>query len=101
MSTLEVKIVKLEPLRAISAYGFGPEPEGIAFDKIKAFSLKHGLSEQGAPSGTFGFNNPNPSPGSPNYGYEIWLPVGPEVEPEGDLRVIQFDGGLYATTVFT
>ena len=101
MSNLDVKIVKLEPFRAISAYGFGPEPEGIAFEKIKNFALSKGLIQEGAPPGTFGFNNPDPSPGSPNYGYEIWLPMEQEVEPEGDLRFVQFDGGLYATTTFT
>ena len=100
MSEIEVKIIKLKPMRMMSAYGFGPEPEGIAFEKISAFAQSKGLIKEGAPPGTFGFNNPNPSEGSPNYGYEIWLPVSPDVEPEGDLRIISFDGGLYATTTF-
>ena len=46
----------------------------------------------------FGFNNPNPSAGSPNYGYEAWIVVDPGTEPEGDMKVLHFDGGLYAVT---
>jgi AraC family transcriptional regulator len=101
MNKLEIDIVTLKPMRIISAYGFGPEPEGIAAQKITAFGIKHELFTPSEPQGTFGFNNPDPSPGSPNYGYEIWLPVGPEIEPEDDLRVIKFSGGLYAVTNFT
>ncbi len=46
----------------------------------------------------FGFNNPDPSPGSPNYGYEQWLTVGPDIQPEGDVKIKNFGGGLYAVT---
>ncbi len=101
MSTLEVRIVQLDPMRVAAAHGFGESPEGIAFQKIEAFAASKGLLQEGKLSQTFGFNNPNPSPGSPNYGYEIWLPVGPEVMPEGDLRIVEFCGGLYGVTTFT
>ncbi len=101
MSELKVDIVTLKPMRVISALGFGAEPEGIGSQKISEFGIKKGLFKEGEPQGTFGFNNPDPSPGSPNYGYEIWLPIGPKVEPEGDLRIIDFRGGLYAVTNFT
>jgi effector-binding domain-containing protein len=84
----------------VSAYGFGAEPESIAWEKITTFAHKNDLmSVQRHPS-TFGFNNPNPSKGSPNYGYEIWLPVAEDIEPEGDLRVVDFSGGLYAVSTF-
>ncbi|MEZ4638066.1 MAG: effector binding domain-containing protein [Caldilineaceae bacterium] len=46
----------------------------------------------------FGFNNPNPSPGSPNYGYEFWIVVGAEEESSADVPVKEFGGGLYAVT---
>jgi predicted transcriptional regulator YdeE len=46
----------------------------------------------------FGFNNPNPSPGSPNYGYDLWITIGPEEEAEDDMRILDFPGGLYAVT---
>ncbi len=100
MSELEVRIVKLEPMIVVSAYGFGKEPEGIAWDKISAYAKSKGILNDPEKFKTFGFDNPSPSPGSPNYGYEIWLPVDVGVEPEGDLRVLQFGGGLYAVTQF-
>jgi effector-binding domain-containing protein len=100
MSDIEVKIVNLKPMRVVSAYGFGAEPEGIAWGKIKAFAQKIGVELETEGVTTYGFNNPNPSKGSPNYGYEIWLPVADDVEPEGDLRMLDFCGGLYAVTTF-
>ena len=100
MSEIDVKIVNLEPSRVISAYGFGTEPEGTAWKKLKAFGLEKGLFKEGEYPATYGFNNPNPSKGSPNYGYEIWLPVKNDVKPDGDLRIVDFTGGLYAVTTF-
>jgi effector-binding domain-containing protein len=100
MSEIKVQIINLKPMRMISAYGFGPEPEGIAWNKLKAFAIGKGLYNNDDPPSTFGFNNPNPSHGSPNYGYEIWLPADSNVEPEDDLRIIDFSGGLYAVTCF-
>ena len=100
MSDIEVKIIELPSMRMISAYGFGGEPEGIAWEKIIAFAEKNKIDLSDGSVTTYGFNNPNPSKGSPNYGYEIWLPVAENVEPEGDLRVVDFTGGLYAVTNF-
>jgi predicted transcriptional regulator YdeE len=100
MSEIKVEIKKLKPMRMISAYCFGKEPEGIAWNKLKEFAIGKGLYNVGNPPSTYGFNNPNPCHGSPNYGYEIWLPVESTVAPEGDLRVIEFTGGLYAVTKF-
>ena len=100
MSELKIEIVRLEPTRMISSYGFGPEPEGIAHEKMQAFLHQKGLLKAGGPLGTFGFNNPDSSSGSPNYGYEIWFPVDNEITPEGDLRVVNFSGGLYAVANF-
>jgi effector-binding domain-containing protein len=100
MSEIEVRIVQLDPMRVISAYGFGTEPENIAWEKIKAFAENHDLKLDADSVTTYGFNNPNPSKGSPNYGYEIWLPVTENIEPEGDLRIVNFNGGLYAVTTF-
>lgn len=100
MTEIDVKIVELKPMRMISAYGFGPEPEGIAWEKIMAFAEKNKIDLTDDKTTTYGFNNPNPSKGSPNYGYEIWLPVAENVLPEGDLRIVDFDGGLYAVTNF-
>jgi DNA gyrase inhibitor GyrI len=98
MSELEVRIVRLEPMRVASVHGFGPSPERQAWEKLMAWAKPKGLLDDLERHRIFGFNNPNPSPGSPNYGYEFWIVVGPDVEPEGEVRVEEFSGGLYAVT---
>jgi DNA gyrase inhibitor GyrI len=101
MSQIDVHIETLAAMRVISAYGFGPQPEGIAAGKMEAFLAEKGLLEgYGSSIAHYGFNNPSPSSGSPNYGYEIWAGVPPEIKPEGDLREVLFEGGLYAVTRF-
>jgi DNA gyrase inhibitor GyrI len=98
MEKLEVRIVELEPTLVASAYGFGPSPEEEAWSKILAYAEREGLLEK--PHRFFGFNNPSPSPGSPNYGYEQWITVAPDARPSGDIRIQFFSGGLYAVTRF-
>jgi DNA gyrase inhibitor GyrI len=98
MSDLNVRVVTLEPMRVASAHAYGPSPEGPAWDKLIAWAGAKGLLEDPAVHRIFGFNNPNPSPGTPNYGYEFWIQVGPEVEGEGEITIKEFAGGLYAVS---
>jgi AraC family transcriptional regulator len=98
MSEIDVRIVRLEPQRVAASYGFGAGPEGIAWEKMLAFVKEQGLNTDGESHRYFGFNNPNPAPGSPNYGYEQWITVGPEVQPAGEIKIKDFGGGLYAVT---
>jgi DNA gyrase inhibitor GyrI len=91
MNKLDVKIVKLEPMRVICFNGFGEGPEDVALGKVFAWAKAHGKKGR-----IFGYNNPNPTPGSPNYGYDTWMVVDESVEPEGEGRIIDFPGGLYA-----
>ena len=98
MSDLEVRIVQLDSMRVAYALGFGPSPEEIAWGKILAFGKARGLLEDLDQVRFFGFNNPNPSPGSPNYGYEQWMTVGEGIEAEGEVKIRDFPGGLYAVT---
>lgn len=96
MSTNGVYIVNLDPMRMASVWGFGPSPEMEAWAKLEAWAKPKGLYDDLENHPIFGFNNPNPSAGSPNYGYELWLKVGPETMPEGEVRILDFAGGLYA-----
>lgn len=101
MNNLQVRVVTLDPIRVASAYGFGANPEGIAFEKIEAFAVANNLLEEGKLPSTFGFNHPDPSPGSPNYGYEIWLPIAEDVQEQGEINIKNIPKGLYAVTRFT
>jgi effector-binding domain-containing protein len=98
MSELEVRIVEMPPMRVASAHGFGESPEPLAWEKILAFAQAKGIDVGQARF--FGFNNPNPSPGSPNYGYEQWMTVGPEVEAEDDIVIKEIPARSYAVTRF-
>ena len=98
MSDLDVRIVKLEPVRVASFWSFGESPETEAWEKLTAWASARGLLDDPEEHRMFGFNNPSPSPGSPNYGYEVWIEIGPDAEPEGVERIVDFDGGLYAVT---
>jgi DNA gyrase inhibitor GyrI len=98
MSELDVRIVEMEPMRVAVAHGFGEGPELIASDKMLAFLASKGLKFEDVR--WFGFNNPDPSPGSPNYGYDVWTTVGPEVEGEGDIVIREVPARRYAVTRF-
>ncbi len=66
--------------------------------KMLAFMAANGLAFEAVR--WFGFNNPGPTPASPNYGYDVWITVGADVqgEGEGEVEILGFEGGLYAVT---
>ena len=41
----------------------------------------------------------DPHPGSPSYGYELWIAVGPEEEAGEGAEIVTFPGGLYAVAL--
>ena len=96
MDEFAVRIVRLEPMRVACFHGFGPSPEHLAIQKLADWAAPRGYLEDRKQHRIFGFNNPNPSHGSPNYGYEMWMVVGPEVEPTAEVPIREFAGGLYA-----
>jgi DNA gyrase inhibitor GyrI len=98
MSELDVRIVQLEPMRVATAHGFGTSPEEEAMNRIAAFMEAKGLALDDVR--WFGFNNPDPTPGSPNYGYDVWITVSQDVEGEDKIEIKEFEGGLYAVTRF-
>lgn len=90
-----VRIIQLEAMHVASAHGFGTEPEGIAWDKILGFVTEKGLKDV-PDTRYYGFNNPNPAAGSPNYGYEQWVTIRQDIGVTDDVEVKDFSGGLYA-----
>jgi DNA gyrase inhibitor GyrI len=96
MNELQVRLVELEPLRCAGASGFGPEPEGPAWDALLKWAEPIGLLSK--PHRFFGYNHPDPSPGSPNYGYEQWITIEAAVHVEDPINIKEFPGGRYAVT---
>lgn len=96
MNKDNVQIEKLEPIRAASVYAFGTCPEEEAWKKLVAWARPKGLLDSIKDYPIFGFNNPNPVSDSSKYGYELWIKVTSEIEPDGDVRIIEFHGGPYA-----
>jgi DNA gyrase inhibitor GyrI len=96
MSEFNVRLERLAKLRVASLHGFGTQPELQAWDKLAEFAGNRGYLNDLSHHRIFGFNNPDPTPGSPNYGYELWITVDPEVSAEGEVEIKEFPGGLYA-----
>ena len=92
--TDEIRIVTLPPMQVACINGFGDSPEIQAFNKMFAWAQAHQLLA--GSYRLFGYNNPDPTPGSPNYGYDVWLTVADAVQADGEARIINFPGGLYA-----
>src|SRR5512135_1683298 len=96
-AALAVRIVQLPALRVASAYGFGESPEARAWQTLLDWARACGLADWSAHR-FFGFNNPSPAVGSPNYGYEQWMTIDPGVVGSGAVTVKDFPGGMYAVT---
>ena len=98
---LEVRFVELPEMTVASALGFGKEPENQATEMIAEFASAREIKPGSDGHPLFGFNNPNPSPGSENYGYELWLRVEPGTTPDAPVKIKQIPAASYAVTQFT
>ena len=96
MRDAEIRIVKHKKMRMASVLGFGTSPELEAWEKLLNWAGEKGLLGDLGKVRFFGFNNPNPSQGSPNYGYELWITISSEIEGDKGIKVKEFPGGLYA-----
>jgi DNA gyrase inhibitor GyrI len=96
MGELNVSVIRLEPMWVASFFGFGTEPEMEAWGKLIEWAQPLGLLDHPDQHRIFGFNHPEPAPGSPNYGYELWLTVDPNYASQGKIELKEFPGGLYA-----
>lgn len=98
MKELKARIVRLEPMHVASVRAISQTPEHDAWEKMRAWAEPEGLLEDLDKHPVFGFNNPNPSPDRNEYGYEFWIRVEPGTKPEGEVKIKEFKGGLYAVT---
>ena len=98
MTDLEVKIVRLEPMRVASVQVTSASPEQDAWDALRSWAEPRGLLNDLEKYPVFGFNNPSPTTGQKEYGYEFWIRVDADAEPEGGIEIKDFPGGLCAVT---
>lgn len=94
MNQDDIHIVELPAMRVICINGYGQEPENQAFEKIFTWAKEHYLLDQ--PHRLFGYDSPMQTPGSPNRGYDVWMTVDESCQADGEARIIEFPGGLYA-----
>ncbi len=66
MEQLDVRIVKLEPMRVASAHGFGEGPETLAWDKLIAWA-KDAACGRTRSAALFGSTTPIPPQAARNY----------------------------------
>jgi AraC family transcriptional regulator len=95
MENQDIRIINLPAMRVASFYAFSSHPETDAWEKMIAWAKTHGLWQEPPSRRIFGFNTPNPSAGSPNYGYEFWITIDPSIQLDKDMTYKDFSGGLY------
>lgn len=96
MENQDVRIIRLPAMRVASFYAFSASPEFEAWEKMMTWAKAHSCWQEPPATRIFGFNNPDPSAGSPNYGYEYWITINPEISSENGTAIKEFPGGLYA-----
>lgn len=95
---LPVEIINLPPMKVASVRAIGKNPEELAWNKLQEFASPLKLFENLELHPIFGFNNPDPIPGQPEYGYEYWIKVDSSIHSTLDVKIIDFPGELYAVT---
>lgn len=95
---IPVEIVQLDPMTVASVQAISKSPEDDAWKKMVAFAEPKGLLKDLKKNPIFGFNNPDPSKGKEEYGYEFWIRIDPDMKLEEDVTKKKFGGGLYAVT---
>ena len=97
MQNIAVRLVDLHPMHVVAANGYGQYPETEAWDLILDFTKQRRIDPWDRRHRFFGFNNPDPSPETPEYGYEQWMTIDTGTAVEDPLHVRDFTGGRYAT----
>jgi DNA gyrase inhibitor GyrI len=96
VTEMEVRIEKLDPMRVAGVQVISASPEIEAWEQLRAWAGPKGLLDDVQKHPVFGFNNPAPSPGRKEYGYEFWIKIEQGVEVGGNVKEKEFPGGLYA-----
>jgi len=95
---MEIKVVELNPMKVASFQYVGDNPELNAFKELIKWEQEKNLLSKNMRYHFFGFNNPIPTEDNPVYGYEVWLPLDDDFEGDGEIKIKEFKGGLFAVT---
>ena len=98
MGNLNVRVERLEPMRVAAVRRISETPERDAWEQLRSWAESNGLLAHPERHPVFGFNNPPPSKGRKEYGYEMWMRVDPGVSGGERIEPKNFPGGLYAVT---
>lgn len=93
---MDIRIVYLPPATVASSHYFGKNPEDPSGEKLAEFIRKSNLPEIKPDFRVYGFNNPSPTNGKEEYGYEFLVTIPDEFEVTAPLEKKHFAGGLYA-----
>lgn len=85
-------------MRVARFHAFGRSPESEAWSMLRNWAEPRGLLADSTAHPVFGFNNPSPSPGQEEHGYEFWIRVGAETRVGSGIETLDFPGGWYAVT---
>ncbi|MHA1904348.1 MAG: GyrI-like domain-containing protein [Candidatus Thorarchaeota archaeon] len=92
----EVRIIELKPMKVASVRVISTQPENDAWQKMQAWAEPRGLLADYKNHPVFGFNNPDPSPGKSEYGYEFWMQIHDDIDLDEGMEIKEFKGGKYA-----
>lgn len=96
---MEVRLERLKTLRAAYTHVFSDTPEEDAGRKIIEWAKSKGLMEKSVGARLFG-RNTYPTEKPEPHGYEFYLTIAHDIEPEGDIEKREIPGGLYAVLRF-
>ncbi len=94
--SLKVEIVKMPDTKVIAVQVIGTEPETKAWQKMEAWLKEHNFNKEELK--IYGFNNPNPTPGKEEYGYEFYVPTNLNLEEDDTIKIKEMKGGTFAVT---
>lgn len=93
---------KLPPGKVAYYCHKGMEPEWDAWETLIGWVKKHNLDKGEQKLRYFGFDNPPPASEGEEYGYEVWVTIGDDIEVDDEkVQAKQFEGGLFAVTSTT
>ncbi|NHJ05588.1 MAG: ArsR family transcriptional regulator [Candidatus Heimdallarchaeota archaeon] len=95
---LRVHYETLPPMRVACFHVISKTPENDASKKMSKWMKENNIFFDSEKHPTFGFDNPRPTQGKEEYGYEFWLKVEDDFEPKDDVKLKDIPSFYYVVT---